>query len=500
MSVFRQNCSGCRFKIGTMQPIPNNYLKAFFSRDERFDGLFFTGVKTTGVYCRPICSARKPKQENCIMFDSAAQAEQSGFRPCLRCRPELAPLPSFQSSEQDNAQRIIAFVQMNLSYGKDCLTATQSNLGIGERQLRRMTAELFGVTPTQLIQTYRLLLAKQLLTDTQLPITDVALSSGFDSIRRFNEVFKSNYKLTPSQLRRETVYHGKKSQTVKLNVSYRRPFLWSRLLNFLNSRTLKGVELIHGDSYFRTIEINNHRGIVKVTNNEKRSALELTISEELTPVISQVLVRIKHLFDVNAQPELIANHLNQKNLPGDFSKNSFGLRVPGAFNGFELTIRAVLGQQVTVKAARTLSGRFSEYFGDPIETDFEELNRMSPSPERIARATLDDICSLGIVSARANAIIEIAQRVLDQRLTLEPGGDPNLVIQQLLDIKGIGPWTSQYIAFRVLRWPDAFPKEDIGIRNALGRPSPKQALEISQSWSPWRSYAVLHLWDTLNDQ
>lgn len=471
---------------------------ALLSRDFRFDGVFFTGVTSTGIYCRPICPAKTPKQENCRFFASREAAEKESFRPCLRCRPELAP----GNAPMENTRRIAHLIAQRLEEGQisDGVTieAIANQFTISSRQLRRIVHKEFGTSPIELIQIRRLLLAKQLLTETKLPIINIAFASGFSSLRRFNDVFRSHYKMPPTHFRKKITMDNHMTHlanTLSLQLAYRPPYDWKSLLTFLKARMIKGIEQIMDDSYMRTVRIGSHKGWIKVTHTPEKYALKVELSPSLTPVLPALLSQLRNLFDLNARPDLIATHLmKDQRLQNVVSKNP-GLRVPGAFDSFEMAIRAILGQQITVKAATTLSCRFAQAFGEHIDTPMQELNRLSPLPEHISKMAINDIAELGIISARAKCIIALAQNFTSGTICLDAGMNPEITIKKLVQLPGIGPWTAHYIAMRALRWPDAFVKEDIVIRKNLGDISAKQAEELSQTWRPWRSYATLHIWN-----
>ncbi len=476
------------------------YYKAHASRDPRFDGVFFTGVTSTGIYCRPICPARTPKRDNCRFFESAEAAEKESFRPCLRCRPELAP----GSAPVDDARRIARLMTHRMEEGwvdgNTGLEEIAAQFELSSRQLRRIVQKELGVSPIELLQTRRLLLAKQLLTETKLPVTEIAFASGFSSLRRFNHVFVSRYRMPPGRLRKQAAEDGggKHSHgTSVVQLAYRPTYDWDGILEFLGARRVKGVEWIAREGYYRTVGLGKYRGWISVKHAPGKHALLVEFTDCLAPVLPALLGRLRNLFDVEARPDLITAQLSQDEFLGKIAGKNPGLRVPGAFDGFELAVRAVLGQQITVKAATTLACRFAEDFGEKIETPFPELSRLSPSPGKIARANMDAIARLGIVGARARCILALAQAVVSGTLRLDAGVPPETAIQQLTALPGIGQWTAHYIAMRALRWPDAFPKEDIAVRKKLGGVTSKQAGEMSQKWRPWRSYAVLHLWRNL---
>ncbi|MGH9345018.1 MAG: AlkA N-terminal domain-containing protein [Terriglobia bacterium] len=473
--------------------------KALTARDPRFDGIFFVGVTSTDIYCRPICPVKTPKEANCHFFNSPQEAEREGFRPCLRCRPELAP----GSAPVDDSQRIAYSIVQRIEEGvmddHDGLEAIAGQFELSSRQIRRIIQKELGVPPIQLILTRRLLLAKQLLTETSLPVTEIAFASGFSSLRRFNDAFNSRYGMPPSRLRKKAVDDAGVStgtDTSTLQLSYRPPYDWPGVLAFLKARELKGVEWVTEGSYARTVQLGDRKGWIKVTRAKKSNALMLEFTHSLSPVLPALLSRLRDLFDLNARPDIINKHLRKDKILSPLIKTNPGTRVPGAFNGFEMGLRAILGQQVTVKAATTIACRLAEAFCEPIVTPYPELNYLTPSPARIAKASVHDLAKHGIVRVRRQGIIALAQAHVSGGLSLESGAhhNPNAIIERLAELPGIGPWTAHYIAMRVLRWPDAFPKEDIAVLNNLGGISAKQAEQMSQAWRPWRSYAVLHIW------
>jgi AraC family transcriptional regulator of adaptative response / DNA-3-methyladenine glycosylase II len=469
---------------------------AYASRDPRFDGVFFIGVTSTGIYCRPVCPARTPKSANCRFFDSAEAAEKAHFRPCLRCRPELAP----GLAPVDGAHRIAGMIVQRIDEGMldggAGLERIAERFGWSSRQIRRILQQELGVSPIELLQTRRLLLAKQLLTETALSVTEVAFASGFSSLRRFNDAFSRRYGMPPSRLRKATNGTAARASaaSITLQLGYRPPFDWAGLLDFLGARALTGVERVDGDTYLRTIRLGIHTGWVRVRHAPKQRALLVEFPHALTPVLPALLGRLRSLFDLSARPDLIAAQLGRDPLLTRSVKQRPGLRVPGAFDGFELALRAILGQQVSVKSATTIAARLVHAFGEPMDTPHEGLTHLTPSAGRIAVASLDDIASLGIVRMRAHSIMALARAAGSGDLALEPGVPPEAAVQQLMALPGIGPWTAQYIAMRALRWPDAFPKEDLVVRKRLGGSSPARAEAMSEAWRPWRSYAVLHLW------
>lgn len=475
--------------------------KALIARDRRFDGLFFVGVTSTDIYCRPVCPVKPPREANCRFYHSAQEAEQAGFRPCLRCRPELAPGHAPVDNSQRIAQLIVRRIEEGVAEDTKALEAIAAEFRLSSRQIRRIVQKELGVPPIQLLLTRRLLLAKQLLTETKLSITEIAFASGFSSLRRFNDAFITRYGMPPTRLRKRAVEGlsvATGAETSTLLLSYRPPYDWAGMLSFLKSRELKGVEWVTESFYARTVQLGKSRGWIRVTQACDKHALLLEFTHSLSPVLPALLNRLRDLFDLNARPEIISRHLARDKFLAPLVKANRGLRVPGAFHGFELGLRAILGQQVTVAAATTIAGRLAAAFGEPVVTPFAELNRLTPVPEKIARANVDQIARLGIVSARCKSLIALAQAQVSGVLSLDSGNhhDPEETIARLTELPGIGQWTAHYIAMRALRWPDAFPKEDIVVRNNLGGVTAIRAEEMSQAWRPWRSYAVLHVWRT----
>ncbi len=473
--------------------------RALTAHDPRFDGVFFVGVTSTGIYCRPICPVKTPAEANCRFFRTPQEAEKEGFRPCLRCRPELAP----GSAPVDDSQRIAHLIVQRIEEGamddSEGLESIADQFELSSRQIRRIIQKELGVSPIQLILTRRLLLAKQLLTETSLPVTEIAFASGFSSLRRFNDAFNSRYCMPPTRLRRKAIDGDSvatSGDTSILQVSYRRPYDWPEMLVFLKARALTGVEWVTDSSYARTVQLRKYKGWIRVTQEKKRNGLMVEFSHTLMPVLPALLSRVRDLFDLNARPDVINKQLRKDRILGPLIKANPGTRVPGAFNGFEMGLRAILGQQVTVKAATTIACRLVETFSASIVTPYPELNYLTPSPGKIAKASVDDLAKHGIVRSRCKSIIALAQAHVSGDLSLDTGvhDDPNAAIERLAELPGIGPWTAHYIAMRALRWPDAFPKEDIAVLNKLGGVSAKQAEQMSQTWRPWRSYAVLHLW------
>ena len=475
-----------------------HYYQALISRDPRFDGAFFVGVSSTGVYCRPVCRVRTPKPENCHFYASAALAEAAGYRPCLRCRPELSPVHTWHDTR---GQAIIAAIEtVELAGHGGCdLTSVAKHLDLSTRHLNRLALDHLGVPLTRFLQTRRLLKAKKLLTETHLSITEIAFLCGFGSLRSLHHHFQKAYRLTPTAIRKSA--QRKKPSTdniLSLMLSYRPPYDWHGLIQFLGNRTIAKVEHVHEGVYYRTVQIHYqsaiHQGWLAVKPHPTiNNALNIDISERLSGALPLILYRLQHQFDLHADPMSINQTL------GELASSHQGVRLPGAFDGFEMAIRAILGQQITVKAAHTLAGRFAEAFGEKIDTPFENLSVLFPSPQTVASLSKDEITSLGIIGKRADTIITLAKAIAEGNLDLSPTAAPEMTIQSLVCLPGIGDWTAHYIAMRALHWPDAFPHKDLGIMKALNETHPKTLLATAEQWRPWRAYAVMHLWKRLEN-
>jgi len=472
---------------------PRTCYRALRSHDARFDGRFYIAVRSTRIYCRPVCSVRPPKRENCRFYPSAAAAESAGFRPCLRCRPELAPGNASVDATRRLAQAAASLIE-DAALEESSLQAIARRLGITDRHLRRAFGEEFGVSPVEFAQTQRLLLAKRLLTDTALPVTEIAFASGFRSVRRFNALFRSRYRMQPKALRRASATAGG-DDALAFELSYRPPYDWAALAAFLGRRTIGGVEAFEDGVYRRTVRLRldrrAHTGWLSVAPSRKKPALRVTVSASLAKALPPVLSRVKALMDLACNPAEVAQAL------GALARARPGMRVPGAFDGFEVAVRAILGQQVTVAAARTIAGRFAAEFGDPVDTPFASLTRVFPSPEKISEARPGSVAKLGMPEARARTVIGLARAVAGGDLVLMPNADIEPTLERLRSLPGIGEWTAQYIAMRALAWPDAYPHADYGVMKALGTRDRKAALRAGEAWRPWRAYAVMHLWQSL---
>jgi AraC family transcriptional regulator of adaptative response / DNA-3-methyladenine glycosylase II len=474
---------------------------AIRARDARFDGRLFVGVSTTRIYCRPVCTAKTPRAERCSFYASAAAAERAGFRPCLRCRPELAPGLARVDALSRLAQRAVRRIEDGASE----LPALARALGVSERHVRRAVSAELGVAPAELIRTRRLLLAKQLLTDTPLPVAAVAFASGFASLRRFNAAFREHYRLAPTTLRKSAAAKPLPSgvpdaaplDAFALELPYRAPLAWDALLAFLAPRASAGVEHVADGCYARTVAVGEQRGWVRVAPSPRAGALRAHVSASLAPVLMTVAARLRALFDLAADPTRIDAQLGADASLRALVARRPGLRVPGAFDGFELLARAILGQQVSVAAASTLAARLGERFGEPIATPLPGLARLAPSAARIASARVDALAAIGLTRVRAESLRASARACADGALDLAPGADPEAAREALLALPGVGPWTADYVLMRAVAWPDAFPHGDLGLRRALGIDDARAVLERAEAWRPWRAYGALHLWSSL---
>jgi AraC family transcriptional regulator, regulatory protein of adaptative response / DNA-3-methyladenine glycosylase II len=489
--------------------------RAARARDPRFDGVFFIGVTTTGIYCRPICPARFVRPSNRRFFVSAAAAERSGYRPCLRCRPELAP----GRAPVDAVSRLAFAAALRIAAGAlndGSVADLARELGISARHLRRAMERQLGVSPVELAQTHRLLLAKRLLADTALPVTHIAFASGFQSLRRFNTVFRERYHLSPSKLRRAARGGDERRRTgarpaakagpdrdlVRLTLGYREPFAWSVLLRFLERDAIPGVEIVNGSRYGRTVRIDGRSGVVLAADvalgrgRAPRAAgahLDVEVSLALVPALMPLLARLRHLFDLDAEPAVIDAHLEQGGLAALVARRR-GVRIPGAVDSFEIVLGALIrGPAPFGRAARDATRRVVAALGEPLDTGVPGLDRLVPTAARIADAGAARLRSLGVAPGRALALAAAARAMAGGQLTLAPGDDIVAARHALLAIDGVGDRLATEILVRTLCWPDAFPAADRALQRAAGVSGPGSLRARAESWRPWRAYAALHL-------
>jgi len=465
---------------------------ALTARDPRFDGVFFVGVRTTGIYCRPICPARTPGRTRCEFFATPALAEHAGFRACFRCRPELAP----GNAPVDALDSLVTAATQRIAEGalnEASLDDLAAELSVSSRHLRRALEQKLGVSPVELAQSRRLALAKQLLQDTALSLTEIAFAAGFGSVRRFNAVFAKRMGSPPSELRRKHV-EATSAQALSLRLDYRAPYDWEHLLAFLRARAIPGVECVDRATYQRIVHLGGHVGEISVTPASQRDALVLELSPSLLPVLMPLVARVRRMFDLDARPDLIGDVLRRDRTLAPLVAKRPGLRVPGAIDPFEASVRALLGQQVSVAAATTLAGRFAAQLGAPHAAGYR-----FPTAREVADAGVARIARIGLPKARAAAIDHFARVVATQQIRLDAACELDRFVEQLVELPGIGPWTAHYLAMRALHVPDAFPAADLGVQKALGRSGARAAEQRAEAWRPYRAYAVMHLWTSLGE-
>lgn len=475
--------------------------RALQTRDQRFDGLLFVGVTSTGIYCRPVCPARTPKAEHCRFFGSAAAAQEAGFRPCLRCRPETAPDLASWRGTSNTVSRALALIADGALDGDDAsVEALGERLGIGERHLRRLFVQHLGASPVAAAQTRRVLFAKQLIHETKMPMTDVALAAGFGSIRRFNETFLKLFHRPPSSLRRKASLSSSGHESgVMLRLRYRPPYDWNSMLSFLRARAIPGVEIVENDCYLRTLGMDGFTGSVQVSHLPARQSLCVTIRFPRVQSLPPIISRVRRVFDLGADIQTIDAHLSLDRLLAPLVAQRPGLRAPGGWDGFELAVRAILGQQVSVAAARRLAEQLVIHHGERVSRDFvndPRLTHVFPCARRLARA---ESMEVGMPVARRRALKELAETAIADPNLFRSFGTIEEAIARLRKIRGIGEWTAQYIALRALRETDAFPAADLGLLRGAeliegARPTVPNLLMRSESWRPWRAYAAQHLW------
>jgi AraC family transcriptional regulator, regulatory protein of adaptative response / DNA-3-methyladenine glycosylase II len=483
---------------------PDICYRALQARDARFDGHFFIAVLTTKIYCRPICPARQPRRENCLFMPSAAAAHGAGFRPCLRCRPEISPnlLGRLEpgSTVFDRALNAIAIGALDESGVKELA----ARLEISDRHLRRLFTEHLGASPVTVAQTRRILFAKQLLDETALSMTDVAMAAGFASIRRFNDAMQKTYQKAPRDLRKFQVATTATSQipNIKIKLPFSPPYDWETLVKFLAGRAMPGIEVATIDYYQRTIEIDRSHGVIEVRPVRGKNYLIANIQFPQVTALAQIVERLRRVFDLSANTTLISTHLASDPYLATMVRSRAGLRVPGAWNGFELAVRAILGQQVSVAAATTLASRLVATYGEPLAIDnvawvSPELRFVFPRPELLIDA---DLTRLGITKARSRAIVTLAAMMTANPNTLQGFQTLETAIEHLCRLPGIGEWTAHYIAMRSLREPDAFPAGDLALLRTMAKDDPSMTKarlsQRAENWRPWRAYAAMYLWSS----
>ena len=479
-----------------MNLVADTCYRALLSRDRRFDGTFFVGVTTTGVYCRPICPARSPRRDRCEFFHHAAEAERAGFRACFRCRPELSPGLASVDANARLASRATRRIDEGAldDAGLDSLA---TELGVTARHLRRAFQTELGVSPLEYAQTRRLALAKHLMTDAQLRLTDVAFSAGYRSIRRFNAEFRERFGCSPRESKLSSDRKREQgSDHISLRLDYRPPYDWDAILAFLRLRAVAGVELVDETSYTRALSLAGASGIVRIEKARHESSLLVTMSLSLSRVLPAVVSRTRALFDLDAQPDVIASVLEKDPIASTLIRKRPGLRVPGTLDPFEASLRAVLAQQVSVRAARTLGERVVNLFGRDVVNGM----RVFPDAKSLAARRPEEIAKIGIPLARANALRELARAVASGGVDLSGASDAETVQARILELPGMGPFSANVIAMRALHWPDAFPSNDMFVLRALGVRTAPQADARTTHLRPFRAYYVMHLWQQVTDR
>lgn len=485
--------------VGFVDSAATDLYAALTARDPRFDGRFFVGVTTTGVYCRPICPARTPRRERCTFHSTAAEAEKAGFRACFRCRPELAP----GLANVDARSRLTLAATRQIEEGflnEASVDDLATKLGVTARHLDRTMQRELGVSPVELAQSRRLALAKQLLQDTKLSLTDVAFASGFGSVRRFNSLFAERFGRPPTDVRRR--HGGEASEhTLTLRLDFRPPFAWEALLQFLKDRAIPGVERVTDDSYVRSVRLDDSRGIIVVRRDSKRDSVVVEVSHGLARHAMYIARRVRALFDLDADPAAVALVLRREPLFLKAISQRPGLRVPGTIDPFEAAVRAILGQQVTVRGATTLAGRLVQRFGVPLaDATHEGVSHEFPKISALAEASVASIAELGMPGRRAESLRAVARFAAEPgSLLLDPLASPKALREALVALPGLGPWTAEYVTMRALHDPDAFVASDLGVKKALNGKGPKEAEQWSEHLRPYRAYAVMHLWRSLSE-
>lgn len=483
-----------------MDPVPypldqDACYRAIMAKDARFDGRFFVCVSTTGIYCRPVCPARVPKRQHCTFVPSAAAAEAAGFRSCLRCRPEAAPgTPAWAGTAATVSRALRLIEEGALDEGR--LEDLAARLGLGERQLRRLFLAHVGAGPQAVAANRRLLTAKQLISDTAMPLAEVAFAAGYQSLRRFNDAILNAYGVAPGEIRRASEKQA--GGSIRIRLGYRPPFDFDSVLGYLSSRALPGVESVTAGRYARSFNLGGVKGLITVVPAATGRALDariVTLDTKAGRVpVRAIAARLRRLFDLDAEPGAIAAAFADDPLIGPRLARAPGLRVPGAFDGFELAVRAVLGQQISVKGATTIAGRIVARLGEPVATAEPGITHFFPAPRTLARA---DLSGLGLTGGRIATLKSLAQAVASGALDFTPRESLEAKLAELTALPGIGEWTAHYVALRALGEPDAFPASDLGLRKAAGKDEPVSTRELermAESWRPWRGYAALALW------
>jgi AraC family transcriptional regulator of adaptative response / DNA-3-methyladenine glycosylase II len=467
--------------------------RALASRDSRFDGRFFTGVTSTGIYCRPVCPARTPRRENVRFFPCAAAAENEGFRACRRCRPDAAPGTPAWAGTSATVARALRLISDGILDERP-VEALSGRLGVGERHLRRLFRHELGASPAEIAATRRVHFARRLLRETDLAVADVAYSAGFGSIRRFNEAFREAFDATPGAYRRTSEDRPPIESDLVLRLPYQAPYRWSELARFLEARAIPGVESFDGHRYRRAFTDGAAFGVLEVAPARNEDALELRVPAVGAAELLAISARARRLFDVDADVATIARDLARDPAIAADVRRAPGLRVPGCWDPFEIAVRAVLGQQVTIPAATTLVGRVVRALGRALPSPEGNITHLFPKPSDVAAA---DLRGIGVPGSRAAALRAVAAAFASGEIDALAAAGVEAIVEGLTRIPGIGAWTAHYVAMRAFSEPDAFPAGDLWLRRLVvpGRTlSEREVEERSAAWRPWRAYAAFHIW------
>jgi AraC family transcriptional regulator, regulatory protein of adaptative response / DNA-3-methyladenine glycosylase II len=466
--------------------------RARLARDARFDGKFFIGVTTTKIYCRPICRTRFSKEENVRYFPTAAAAAEAGFRPCLRCRPECSPGSAVWAGTRNTVSRALHLItEGGLEDGG--VESLAERVGVGSRHLRRLFLRHVGATPASVVQALRLHFAKRLIDETRLPMGQVALASGFGSVRRFNAAIRNVYHRAPTQIRGLAPRVSPQSGNDYLfKLSFRSPYNWKRTIEFLAARLTPGIEAVHAGCYCRSISVQGVDGYFEVALDDESAALAVRIRFGEPRALFLIVERIRAMFDLNVDWDVIAEVLRVDPALAPRLDPEAGFRVPGCWSGFELAVRAILEQQTGVKVASALAGRLVEALGRPFSA-VGEITRLFPTADALAEA---DLTAIGLPPAKAETIRALARAVRDDRVKFEGVVDCDAFLSQLMELRGFTKWAGQYVAMRALRDPDGFPSDDVSLRRRFGNCTALELEHRSEVWRPWRAYAAMLLWQT----
>jgi AraC family transcriptional regulator, regulatory protein of adaptative response / DNA-3-methyladenine glycosylase II len=478
--------------------------RAVQSRDARFDGWFFTAVTSTHIYCRPSCPAKTPKPENVRFYPTAAAAQQAGFRACLRCRPDAAPGSPAWLGRADVAARAVKLI-LDGAVDREGVSGLASRLGYSERQLHRVLLAEVGTGALSLARAQRAQTARVLLQSTNMPITQVAFGAGFSSVRQFNETVRAVFARTPTELRRASKQRPRDTlepgQAIPVRLAHRIPMAGQQLFDFLGQRAILGIESYDGHTYRRSLRLPHGNGTVTLrasdTAGQVRAVFVLDDLRDLTSAVA----RSRQLLNLDADPVAVDEALSSEPLLSELVTRTPGIRVAGSADAFELAIRAIVGQQITVAGARTVVGALVHAAGEPIRTPLPGVTHAFPTPDALAELARAQPSAFKTPASRRRTIEALSQAVASGSIALDPSADPAEVERDLLALPGIGPWTAGYIAMRALADPDAFLANDLGVRQALQRlnttDDPRAVANMAESWRPWRAYATVHLWHTL---